>query len=58
MASPSASAAPKRIVLLGATGSVGESTLRVIAAHRDKLELVGIAAAQVLAGAAVCVTSA
>ena len=44
MASPSASAAPKRIVLLGATGSVGESTLRVIAAHRDKLELVGIAA--------------
>ena len=44
MASPSASAAPRRIVLLGATGSVGESTLRVIAAHRDKLELVGIAA--------------
>ena len=34
----------KRIVLLGATGSVGENTLRVIAAHRDKLELVGIAA--------------
>ena len=35
---------PKRVVLLGATGSVGENTLRVIAAHRDKLELVGIAA--------------
>jgi len=34
----------KRIVLLGATGSIGESTLRVIAAHRDRLELVGIAA--------------
>src|SRR3954464_6787656 len=34
----------KRIVLLGATGSSGESTLRVIAAHRDRLELVGIAA--------------
>jgi 1-deoxy-D-xylulose-5-phosphate reductoisomerase len=34
----------KRIVLLGATGSVGENSLRVIAAHRDKLELVGIAA--------------
>ncbi len=33
-----------RIVLLGATGSIGESTLRVIAAHRDRLELVGIAA--------------
>lgn len=34
----------KRIVLLGATGSIGESTLRVIAAHHDRLELVGIAA--------------
>jgi 1-deoxy-D-xylulose-5-phosphate reductoisomerase len=34
----------KRIVLLGATGSIGENTLRVIAAHRDRLELVGIAA--------------
>lgn len=33
----------KRVVLLGATGSIGENTLRVIAAHRDKLELVGIA---------------
>lgn len=35
---------PKRIVLLGATGSIGETTLRVIAGHRDKLQLVGIAA--------------
>lgn len=34
----------RRIVLLGATGSIGESTLKVIAAHRDCLELVGIAA--------------
>src|SRR5258708_1669747 len=34
----------KRVVLLGATGSIGESALRVIAAHRDKLEVVGIAA--------------
>ncbi len=34
----------KRVVLLGATGSIGENALRVIAAHRDKLELVGIAA--------------
>ncbi len=33
----------KRVVLLGATGSIGENALRVIAAHRDKLELVGIA---------------
>ena len=36
--------AKKRVVLLGATGSIGENALRVIAAHRDKLELVGIAA--------------
>ncbi len=34
----------KRVVLLGATGSIGESTLRVIAAQQDRLELVGIAA--------------
>ncbi len=34
----------KRIVLLGATGSIGENALRVIAAHRDRLELVGVAA--------------
>ena len=34
----------KRVVLLGATGSIGESTLRVIAAHPDRLELIGIAA--------------
>ena len=40
MASPK----KRRIVLLGATGSIGESTLKVIAAHRDRLELVGIAA--------------
>jgi 1-deoxy-D-xylulose-5-phosphate reductoisomerase len=42
-----ASATPprkKRVVLLGATGSIGENTLRVLAAHRDKLELVAIAA--------------
>jgi len=31
-------------VLLGATGSIGGSALRVIAAHRRRLELVGIAA--------------
>ncbi|HEY0943870.1 MAG TPA: 1-deoxy-D-xylulose-5-phosphate reductoisomerase [Opitutaceae bacterium] len=34
----------KRVVLLGATGSIGDNALRVIAAHSDKLELVGIAA--------------
>jgi 1-deoxy-D-xylulose-5-phosphate reductoisomerase len=40
----SASHPRKRVVLLGATGSIGENTLRVIAAHRDRLELTGIAA--------------
>jgi len=40
----SSPATRKRVILLGATGSVGENTLRVIAAHPDKLELVGIAA--------------
>lgn len=34
----------KRVVLLGATGSIGENTLRVLAAQRDKLELVAVAA--------------
>ena len=34
----------RRVVLLGATGSIGESTLRVLAAHRDRLELVAVAA--------------
>ena len=33
-----------RVVLLGATGSIGENTLRVIAAHPDKLALSAIAA--------------
>jgi 1-deoxy-D-xylulose-5-phosphate reductoisomerase len=37
-------AARKRIVLLGATGSIGDSALRVIAGHPDRLELVGIGA--------------
>jgi 1-deoxy-D-xylulose-5-phosphate reductoisomerase len=41
---PPSSARRKRIVLLGATGSIGENTLRVIAAHPDQLELVAIAA--------------
>jgi 1-deoxy-D-xylulose-5-phosphate reductoisomerase len=34
----------KKIVLLGATGSIGENTLKVIRGHSDKLELIGIAA--------------
>lgn len=35
---------PRRIILLGATGSIGESTLRILRAHPDKLRLVGVAA--------------
>lgn len=34
----------KKIVILGATGSIGTSALKVIAAHPDHLELVGISA--------------
>jgi len=36
--------ARKRVVLLGATGSIGENALRVLAAHSDRLELVAVAA--------------
>ncbi|MCR5184114.1 MAG: 1-deoxy-D-xylulose-5-phosphate reductoisomerase [Opitutales bacterium] len=34
----------KKIVLLGATGSIGENTLKVVDAHREALAIVGIAA--------------
>ena len=34
----------KKVVLLGATGSIGGSTLRVLRAHKDRLQLVGVAA--------------
>ena len=34
---------PKRISLLGATGSIGESTLKVLRNNPDRLKLVGIA---------------
>jgi 1-deoxy-D-xylulose-5-phosphate reductoisomerase len=34
----------RRIVLLGATGSIGESTLKVLREHPDRLELIGVAA--------------
>jgi 1-deoxy-D-xylulose-5-phosphate reductoisomerase len=34
----------RRVVLLGATGTIGRNALRVIASHADRLELVGIAA--------------
>ncbi|WP_043587348.1 1-deoxy-D-xylulose-5-phosphate reductoisomerase [Geminisphaera colitermitum] len=34
----------KRVVLLGATGSIGENTLAVLRAHPDKLRLIGVGA--------------
>lgn len=34
----------KKVVLLGATGSIGANTLRVLRAHPDRLELIGVAA--------------
>ncbi|MBI1992269.1 MAG: 1-deoxy-D-xylulose-5-phosphate reductoisomerase [Candidatus Omnitrophica bacterium] len=34
----------KRVAVLGSTGSIGTSTLEVIAGHPDKLQLVGVAA--------------
>lgn len=34
----------RKIILLGATGSIGKNTLEVVDAHRDAVELVGIAA--------------
>ena len=36
----------RNVVLLGATGSIGESTLRVIRKHKDRLKLIGISAHQ------------
>tara|TARA_R100000027_G_scaffold40260_1_gene29882 strand:- start:2450 stop:3604 length:1155 start_codon:yes stop_codon:yes gene_type:complete len=35
---------PRKVILLGATGSIGESSLRILRAHRDRLQLVGVAA--------------
>ena len=35
---------PKNLVLLGATGSIGESTLRVIRKHSDKINLIAVSA--------------
>jgi 1-deoxy-D-xylulose-5-phosphate reductoisomerase len=36
--------ARRRVVLLGATGSIGQSALRVIASQKNRLKLIGIAA--------------
>ena len=35
---------PRKLVILGATGSIGHSSLQVIRKHPDKLELIGISA--------------
>ncbi len=35
---------PKKIVLLGGTGSIGESTLQVIRKHPGRLQLIGVSA--------------
>lgn len=35
---------PKKIVLLGATGSIGKSTLQVLRKHSDRLQLIGVSA--------------
>ncbi|MGH7996883.1 MAG: Gfo/Idh/MocA family oxidoreductase, partial [Opitutaceae bacterium] len=40
---PGRTAPRRRIVLLGATGSIGENALRVLRTHPDRLELAGIA---------------
>lgn len=42
MTSP-ASEAPRRVLLLGATGSIGDNTLQVLRANPERLKLVGIA---------------
>ena len=36
----------KRIAILGSTGSIGQSALAVVDAHRDRLEIVGLAAGE------------
>src|SRR5579862_4748897 len=35
---------PKRVVVLGSTGSIGLQTLDVVAQHPDRLQVVGLAA--------------
>ena len=36
----------KKIVILGATGSIGDNTLNVVRKHRDKIQIVGVACNQ------------
>lgn len=37
---------PKKLVILGATGSIGDNTLAVLRKHREKFQLVGVACDQ------------
>lgn len=37
---------PRSVTVLGATGSIGVSTLKIIAAHREKFNVVGLAGAR------------
>src|SRR5690606_3335812 len=37
-------AAMRRVIILGSTGSIGTQALDVIAAHRDRFEVVGLSA--------------
>lgn len=41
----SATAAPRKVVILGSTGSIGCSALKVLAQHPDKFEVIGLAGA-------------
>ena len=43
-------AEPRKVVLLGATGSIGQSTQAVVRAHQEKLRFVGLAAGTNRAG--------
>ena len=44
MTAPMTPDAPKRIAILGSTGSIGEQTLEMVRAHPDRLEVVALAA--------------
>ncbi len=41
---PPADTSPRRVIVLGSTGSIGTQALEVIAAHPERFELVGLAA--------------
>jgi 1-deoxy-D-xylulose-5-phosphate reductoisomerase len=50
MDSPARSPAPRRVVLLGATGSIGRQAVDVIARFPDRFQVVGVVAGRDLAG--------